>query len=128
MAKKKIMIVDDEEDFAYLVKTKLETVSDYEVRMETDGSKAYDLALNFRPNLIILDISMPKTDGGEVARKIMSDDKLKDTKIIFLTGLISEEDEVDSLQGIVEGKTFPSLAKPVSIENLMSYIKEALKG
>jgi CheY-like chemotaxis protein len=98
MEKKKIMIVDDEERFAQMIKLNLETTGQYKVRIETEGEKALPAAQEFQPDLIFLDVMMPGLDGGDVAKQIKDDKDLKNTPIVFLTAIVSEN-EVSSKHG-----------------------------
>jgi Response regulator containing a CheY-like receiver domain and a GGDEF domain len=87
--KRRILIVDDDADTTHLVKVLLERTGDYLVLEENDATKAYQSALKFRPDLILLDIVMPETDGGEVAARVEGDPELHNTPIIFLTALVT---------------------------------------
>ncbi|MBL7069236.1 MAG: response regulator [Candidatus Omnitrophica bacterium] len=127
MRKKRILIVDDEEDFGKTIKKILETTGRYEALAETDGVRAVEIAEIFNPDLILLDIAMPEIDGGDVARRILSHKNLKDVPIIFLTALIAA-DEIGTVKGIVEDRPFYSLAKPVSAKRLISCIKDHIGG
>jgi CheY-like chemotaxis protein len=69
----RILIVDNDRDTTHLVKVLLERTGHYLVLEENDAAKAHLSALNFRPDLILLDIVMPETDGGEVAARIQAD-------------------------------------------------------
>lgn len=64
---KKILIVDDEEDFTKLIKLNLERTGEYEVEIENGGLRGLAAAREFKPDLILLDILMPDMEGGEVA-------------------------------------------------------------
>ena len=115
------MIVDDEAGFTRLLKLTLEGTKRYVVREENDGSQALHAARQFRPDLILLDIVMPKMDGGDVARQITSDPMLKAVKIIFLTAIVSKK---EAGAGGIGG--FPFMAKPVSLAALTGMIEETL--
>jgi PleD family two-component response regulator len=65
----RILIVDNDRDTTHLVKVLLERTGDYLVFEENDVTKAHESAVNFRPDLILLDIVMPETDAGEVAAR-----------------------------------------------------------
>jgi two-component system sensor histidine kinase/response regulator len=120
----RILIVDNDRDATHLVKVLLERTGHYLVLEENDAAKAHQRALNFRPDLILLDIVMPETDGGEVAARIEADPELKNTPIIFLTALVTR---VEAKRGLnIQGHSF--LAKPVSIPELMSAITEHLSA
>src|SRR5438093_7532669 len=87
--RRRILIVDDDRDITHLVKVLLERTGHYLVLEENDATKAHQSARNFRPDLILLDIVMPETDGGEVAARIEADPALQNTPIIFLTELVT---------------------------------------
>src|SRR5215207_7010241 len=90
--KKRIFVVDDESGFTRLLKLTLEKSGRYVVREENDGTKAWLAAREFKPDIIFLDIVMPKVDGGEVARQIRTDPALEHVPIIFLTAIVSEKE------------------------------------
>ena len=119
---RRILIVDDEAGFTLLLKITLEGTKRYIVKEENDGSQALVTARAFRPDLVLLDIVMPKMDGGDVARQIASDPILKDVKIIFLTAIVSQR-EAAGVGGI---GGFPFMAKPVSLAALRATIEETL--
>ena len=73
MDKKRIFIVDDESGFTRLLKLTLEKTGGYLVKEENDGTNAWRAAREFKPDIIFLDIVMPKIDGGDVAQQIRSD-------------------------------------------------------
>jgi len=83
--KRRILIVDDDANSTHLVKILLERSGPYLVLEENDPTKADQTAHSFKPDVILLDIVMPKMDGGELATQIEADRDLHDTPIIFLT-------------------------------------------
>jgi CheY-like chemotaxis protein len=121
MEKKKILIVDDEENFTKMVKLNLEETGEYTVKVENNSNNAFMAAKEFKPDLILLDIMMPGKDGGDVASELKSDGALKDIPVVFLTAII-KEGEIDSQDGSIGGHPF--IAKPVSAEDLVKHIKE----
>ncbi|SRR5581483_9355616 len=118
MDKKRILIVDDEPGFTRLLKLTLERTGNFLVREENDGMHALETAREFMPDLILLDIVMPKIDGGDVARQIQRDMKLKNAKIVFLTAIVSKN---EATPGHLIGG-FPFMAKPVSLDALTKFI------
>jgi PleD family two-component response regulator len=80
--KRRILIVDDEANSTHLVKILLEISGPYVVLEENDAAKADQTAHDFKPDVILLDIVMPKIDGGELATQIEADRELHDTPII----------------------------------------------
>ena len=119
---RRILIVDNDADTTHLVKVLLERTGHYQVLEENDATKAHQSARNFRPDLILLDIVMPETDGGEVAAWIEADPELQITPIIFLTALVTRAETKSGLT--IQGHPF--LAKPVSIPELINAIEEHL--
>src|SRR5882724_1420187 len=120
--RRRILIVDNDRDTTHLVKVLLERTGQYLVLEENDATKAHQSAVSFRPDLILLDIVMPETDGGEVAARIQSDPKLQNTPIIFLTALVTKAEARSGLQ--IQGHPF--LAKPISIPELVAGIERYL--
>src|SRR6266487_2693498 len=120
--KRRILIVDDDPDSTHLVKILLEKTGNYVVLEENDADQAHQSARNFRPDAILMDIMMPKTDGGEVAAQIEADPELRSTPIIFLTALVTEPETKAGLR--IEGHR--SLAKPINIPQLIDQIEESL--
>jgi CheY-like chemotaxis protein len=120
MSQKRVFIVDDESGFTRLIKLTLEKSGRFVVREENDGTKAWLAAREFEPDIIFLDIVMPRIDGGEVAQKIRSDPKLAHVPIVFLTAIVSEKEGGQTIGG------FPFVAKPVSLQALTKCIEEQL--
>jgi len=116
----RILIVDDDPNATHLVKVLLERTGHYLVLEQNDATKAYQSARNFRPDLILLEIVMPETDGGEVAARIEGDLELQNTPIIFLTALVTRAEAKSGLT--IQGHPF--LAKPVSIPELIDAIEQ----
>ena len=120
--KQRILIVDDDRECTHLVKILLEKAGSYVVREENDAASAHQSARNFRPDLILLDIMMPETDGAEVAAQIEADPDLRSTPIIFLTALVTEFETKAGLR--IEGHR--SVAKPINIPELIDQIEASL--
>jgi CheY-like chemotaxis protein len=117
-----ILIIDNNRDFTHSAKVALERTGRYFVCEENDGSKAHQTAQGLHPDLILLDIVMPETDGGEVAARIQSDPSLHRTPIVFLTALLTKAEEKAGLK--IRGHSF--LAKPTSVPELVEGIEENL--
>jgi len=125
MAKKKILIIDDEAGFGRMVKLNLEQTGNYEVRTETDSARGVAAAKEFRPDLILLDIGMPGTSGDQVADEILHNSNLASVPIVFLTAIV-KKDEVVAQDGVIGGRPF--IAKPVTTQALIARIEEVLRG
>src|SRR5688572_30827663 len=94
--KKKLLIVDDEMDFTYIMRMTLEGTGQYQVRTLNLPSQVVPVARDFRPDLVLLDCMMPGVDGGEVAAEIQKDPVLKDTPFAFFTATVSEIESITS--------------------------------
>jgi len=125
MKKRKVLIIDDEVAFTNIVKLTLEGKANYEVGIENDPRQAIATARKFWPDIIILDVVMPKLDGGEVHTQLMADPILKHIPIIFLTAIVRQK-EVDEHKGMIGGSFY--IAKPVSAAGLVSAIEEHIRS
>ncbi|MFC1645759.1 PleD family two-component system response regulator [Candidatus Omnitrophota bacterium] len=123
MIKKKILLIDDDQEFLELVALHLKKTEKYEVGIETNAIQAVAVALEFKPDLILLDINMPLMDGGEVASQIRSQNDLKDIPLVFLTSLIRKE-ETASRDKYLDKKNF--FEKLRHKEELIDYIEGLL--
>lgn len=119
----KILVVDDEEDILDLMQYNLEREG-FEVVLARDGVEALEKAEAEEPDLLILDIMMPRLDGIEVCRRLRQNAHLRQTPILMLTALSEEDDHVKGLD--VGADIY--LAKPVSIPVLLSQTKALLRG
>src|SRR5436190_8626693 len=120
MKQRRILIIDDESGFTRLLKLTLERTGRYTVCEENDGTKAWLTARDFKPDIIFLDIVMPKIDGGDVAQQIRSDPALANIPVIFLTAIVSQTESKNEIGG------FPFIAKPVSLDAINRCITEHL--
>ena len=121
MCMKRILVVDDEPSVTRNLKLNLESSGGYDVFAENHATNALTAARIFRPDLVLLDVIMPGMDGGEVAARLRKDPLLRDTPVIFLTALVSNE-ETDGHEIVSGGETF--LAKPVDIGELKKTLED----
>ena len=120
--KPRILIVDNNRDFTLSAKVGLERTGRYSVSEENEPARAHQTAQRVKPDLILLDIAMPETDGGEVAARIESDPTLRGTPVVFLTALVTKAEARSGLE--IQGHPF--LAKPISIPDLVAGIEQNL--
>ena len=113
----KILVVDDDPDIVELLEYNLQKEG-YEVKTAPDGRKGVQIARDFRPDLILLDIMMPQQDGIETARMIREDNDLRDTYILFLTARSEEYSEIAAFE--VGADDY--ITKPIKPRALMSRI------
>jgi two-component system, OmpR family, alkaline phosphatase synthesis response regulator PhoP len=114
---KKVLIADDEPDILEIVQYNL-VKEGYEVSTAGDGDAALQKAKSFRPDLIILDIMMPKKSGIEVCEILRSQPAFKDTLIVLLTAL---SDEGTHIKGLETGAD-DYVSKPISPKVLVSRV------
>lgn len=118
----KILIVDDEPDILEIITYNLQ-LHGYEVQTAKDGDQALIKAKEFKPDLIILDIMMPKKNGIEVCKILRSQPEYNDTLIIFLTAL---NDELSHIKGLEFGAD-DYISKPVSPKIMVSKVNSMFR-
>ena len=124
MRKKKILLIDDEEDFCFFVRKNLECTGEFEVITANRGEEGINLAREKKPDLILLDIVMPKMMGEDVAAALTNGPETKNIPLVFLTAQVTKEEiGIDSIKEI-GGHLFT--AKPLATEKLVSSIKTIL--
>jgi DNA-binding response OmpR family regulator len=123
MKKKRILIVDDEVSFTRLLKLNLEQTNRYEVRVVNWAEDALTEAREFGPDLVLLDVIMPRLFGGDVAARLRAEESLKNTPVIFFTAAVSRT-RIKAHEGVING--FPFLAKPASVEEIIEQIEQRL--
>lgn len=118
---KKILIADDRSEVVELVKVALEG-ENYQILSASDGREALEKIRKMRPDLILLDIIMPKMDGFEVLENLTNNSKTKDIPVIMLT---AKGQKVDEQKGRRLGAQ-DYVVKPFSPSHLLNKIEEML--
>ncbi len=124
MGSRKILVVDDEENELSLLDMILSQAG-YSVTTSNNGKKALELAKSICPDIMIVDLSMPDMDGGQVAEKLKLQPETKDIPILFLTGLYTKEQE-DEKGHMIAGNMI--LAKPCESKQLLAMINKLLSS
>jgi len=122
--KKKVLLIDDEEDFTFFVKKNLEQTQEFEVVVANDGKSGIDLITKIKPDVVLLDIVMPNPSGPDVAEFILHNPQTKQIPLIFLTAVVTKEETGVDLLKEIGGHNF--IAKPVDTQTLISSIKTVL--
>lgn len=122
MTGKRILIIDDEPDVVRVVQARL-TAAGYQSLAAFDGQEGYDKARQEKPDLIILDLMLPKLNGYQVCRLLKSDEDCKQIPIIIFTARAQESDIKTGLE--VGADAY--LTKPYNPEVLLSKVKELIK-
>jgi len=114
----KVLIVDDEEYITVYLKRKLDDLG-YIVWVAKDGEAAIHLAFTHLPNLILLDINLPKLSGTEVCKRLKSDDKTQDITILMLSAK-TQSKEIE--KGLKVGAD-KYLCKPLGFQDILKEIQ-----
>lgn len=123
MNREKILIIDDEPGIIDIVVTNLRAEG-FAVFSALDGETGLLIAQRERPNLVILDIMMPKMDGWEVVRRLESDPATAGLPVIMLTAKV---DDADVLEGLERGAV-EYITKPFYPENLVATVRINLRA
>ena len=121
--RRRVLIVDDEKATTRLLKMTLDQTGKYEVRAENDSTLVVAAAIEFRPDIIVLDVIMPDMDGGDVAVALKERPELAKVPVVFLTATVRKS-EVDRQGGMMGG--YPFLAKPASTAAIVEFIDKHL--
>lgn len=121
-SQKKILVVDDEEDMQKILKIRLEQ-ENFNVLIAGDGESGAKVTEQEMPDLILLDIMMPKVDGYSCLKSIRGLPKTKDIPVIMLSG--KEEEKVRDLFAFQKISGY--IEKPFELDNLVAKVKEVLK-
>jgi len=124
MTRRRVLIVDDSIELARALKAALEQAGPYEARLINDPHQALNSCIDFRPDIVLMDVIMPGMDGGDAAAHIRQDPAFKDMPVIFLTSILGK-DEAARKGGLIGHD--PVMAKPVTISELTARIEQVLK-
>ena len=118
---KKILIVDDEADIIEILQFVLEA-NGYEIITAMDGEEGLKLARESHPDLIILDVMMPKINGYKICRLLKYDNKYKDIPVLMITARSQEEDKVIG----EETGADEYITKPFNVDSVLEKVKKYL--
>jgi diguanylate cyclase (GGDEF)-like protein len=117
-----ILVVDDDPDIARFVEVNLRSAG-YDVAVAGDGEEAIDKAMDLRPDLVLLDVMMPRIDGFEVAQRLRKNPQTANTSIIMLTAKALSADKVTGLQSGADDY----IIKPFDPIELLARVKGTLR-
>ncbi|MCD6138181.1 MAG: response regulator [Deltaproteobacteria bacterium] len=120
---KKILIVDDNQDSRELV-VKILKARGYQMIEAVDGEEALEKAASEKPDLILMDRSLPKIDGYEVTRRLKGREEFKDIPIVALTAHAMTGDREKALEAGCDGY----ISKPIDVRALPELIRSYLMG
>ena len=121
--KKRILVVDDEDVVANVLASLVNQMdAQLEVAIAQSGFDAGKLLQSFEPDIVLLDLMMPKLDGFEVCRQIKSDPRTKHITVIAMTGFYTD----DAVASIIAEGASTCLRKPITFQVLRDVVLEAL--
>ena len=118
----KILVVDDEREIVKLFSDML-AKEGFQVLTATSGQDCLRLAEKEKPDLILLDVMMPGMDGGQTLQNLLDNEKTKNIRVIFLTSIISKEEEEEQM-GVIGGRSF--ISKFSAKDDILNKINTAL--
>ncbi len=121
MGKPRVLIVEDEPHIRLSLEVLLDRAG-YDTTSASDGEEGLDLTRRLRPDVVLLDVMMPKRNGYEVCRAIRSDSELRSIPVIMLT---AKAQEVEVLKGLGLGAT-AYVTKPFGNAEVLEAIRAAL--
>jgi CheY-like chemotaxis protein len=124
--KQLILVVDDDPDLVDSLSMKLEA-NNYRTSKAYDGIEAWAKIRQEKPDLVLLDVMMPKKDGYELCAELKKDPQFKDITVVLLTAVADNVQSTNYTHH--EGKTTPAddyIAKPIDLDRLMEMVKDNL--
>ena len=121
-----ILIVDDEPDVLRLLDLEL-SHEGYMVLKASTGQEAVRMADLFIPDMIVMDILMPDMNGGQVLQELKSNLKTRNIPVIFLTAILSKEEEKSKhLSVAIDQEFYPAIAKPFDTKDFLCEINRRM--
>ncbi len=118
---KKVLIIEDEVDLSFLMRKRLEA-NGFTVLATEDGMEGLNLARKEKPDIIVLDLMLPKVDGLKICRLLKFDQSLKRIPILVVTAKAQSEDRLMALEAGADS----FLLKPFSMNNLQETLETLL--
>ena len=125
MAAKIILVVDDEKEVLDWLEKRLSGET-YVVLMALTAREALEKARRHKPDLILMDIVLPDIEGSEVVRILAEDSLTAHIPVIFMSGIVSKEDEHTQIELNVGGRLYRAVSKPFEFEELLKEIQKTL--
>lgn len=122
--KRKILVIEDDMDIAELVKLVLETTESYTVETILDPLRAIDTAKTYKPDAVLLDLSMPKIDGWQIFKLLREDRQFDSVPIAILT---AKSEQFDTMVGLHVMNADAYITKPFGKQELIDKTNELFK-
>lgn len=121
----RIMYVEDEPDIRTIAEISLRDMGNFDTRVCASGEEALEVAVEFAPDLILLDVMMPQMDGPETLRRLREIPEIADTPIIFMTARIQRQ-EINDYLGFGSADVIPKPFDPVKLPQQLKTIWDRL--
>ena len=121
--KRRILIVDDEPSIVKILRKQLE-VAGFDVAVAMDGADGLARIRETRPELVVLDVMLPKMNGHQVCAAVKQDPELRTTPVLMLTAKAQRQDQQEALSCGAEAY----LTKPFQLEELLEKVRGLLHG
>lgn len=118
----RILVIDDDPSISELVSINLE-MAGYDVSPAEDGVKGQALAVQIQPDLIMLDLMLPKVDGFTVCQRLRRDPRTADIPVLMLTALGQIQDKIDGFNAGADDY----LTKPFDVEEMLARVRALLR-
>ena len=122
--KKRILLVDDEEDYCYFMARNLEATGEFSVIIAHEGKEGISLARKEHPDLILLDIVLPGISGTDAASVLLNDPQTRRIPIIFLTAVVTQRELGVKAVKEIGGNNF--IAKTAQTDEVVKAIEKLL--
>ncbi|MFC1859693.1 response regulator transcription factor [Thermodesulfobacteriota bacterium] len=120
---KRVLVIDDEKDFNYFIKYNLQFINpDFRVLTASAGKAGIRKAIREKPDIILLDIMMPKMNGYEVLKKLKKSEKTLSIPVVMLSAKCDEESMIEASGLFCEDY----MTKPINLNELRAKIDEVL--
>jgi CheY-like chemotaxis protein len=126
--KKKILIIDDEQDMHVLIENLLDTIN-YEFDSAMNGEEGFQKIAASAPDLVILDVQMPKMDGFEMFKKLLAENVAPGLPVIFLTGIAEKRGahfQEEDVKSHFNNDLVSYMEKPLDPDKLVELVKSKL--
>ena len=118
----RILVIDDDPAISELVSINLE-MAGYDVNQAEDGIKGQALAVQLQPDLVMLDLMLPKVDGFTVCQRLRRDERTSDIPVLMLTALGQTQDKVEGFNSGADDY----LTKPFEVEEMLARVRALLR-
>ncbi len=120
--KRRVLVVDDDPAILEMLVELLERSGDFEVQTAATGFDAGKEATRFKPDVIVLDYMLPDINGNAVIKSIRSDEAMRETRIIMVSGVVNPDD----VQTLLDAGADDFLQKPFSVDELVTKINDLI--